>query len=101
MRYLLKASGIAAATSFAAFAPGAVAQENTFTLTCQDIGSSRRAEPLGDREGHSISVSQFSCRVNSGPMSGGVYTGSGYFGMERAERRIGFGQRRRPQTGRH
>ncbi len=75
MRNLLKASGIAAAAAFAAFAPGAAAQENTITLTCQNIGSSA-PEPLGDREGHSISVGQFSCRVDSGPMSGGVYTGS-------------------------
>jgi hypothetical protein len=75
MRYLLKATGIAAAVAFAACAPNAVAQEITVTLACQDIGASA-PEPLGDREGHSITVHQYSCRVESGPMSGGVATGT-------------------------
>ena len=76
MHYLLNVCGIAtAAVAFAAFAPSAVAQQNTFTFTCQDVGISP-PEPLGDREGHSISVGQFSCRIDSGPMSGGVGTGT-------------------------
>ena len=76
MRYFLKASGILAAIAFAALAPGAVAQESTSTYACQDVGSGA-TEPLGDREGHSIVVAQVSCRVNSGPMSGGLSTGEG------------------------
>ncbi len=75
MKTALFAAGIGTAIAFAAFAPDAVAQENTITLTCQSIGSGP-PEPLGDREGHSISVPQFSCRVDSGPMSGGVLTGA-------------------------
>jgi hypothetical protein len=75
MRNLLKASGIVTALAFAAFAPGAVAQEDTNKETCQAVGASA-LEPLGDREGHSISISQISCRVDSGPMSGGVLTGT-------------------------
>jgi hypothetical protein len=76
MHYLLNVCGIAtAAVAFAAFAPGAVAQENIFKTTCQDVGGFA-AEPIGDREGHSISVDGYSCRVNSGPMSGGVETGT-------------------------
>ena len=66
---------VAAITLVAAFAPAAVAQDATFT--CQDIGGDAPLEPLGDREGHAISISQFSCRVDSGPMSGGVMTGTG------------------------
>ena len=31
-------------------------------------------EPIGDREGHSILVSQGSCRIDGGPLSGGVST---------------------------
>jgi hypothetical protein len=74
MRNLLKASGIAAAIAFAAFAPGAVAQEIHFKQTCHGVGGSN-AESLGDREGHSIEVSQLSCLIEGGPMSGGVVTG--------------------------
>ena len=75
MRYLLNASGIAAAITFAAFASSAVAQENTITLTCQNIGSRSRPRRRRSR-GHSTGFTQFSCRVNSGPMSGGVLTGA-------------------------
>ena len=63
MRYFLKASGIVAASAFAALAPGAVAQESTSTYACQDVGSGA-TESLGDREGHSIVVAQVSCRVD-------------------------------------
>ena len=58
MHYLLNVCGIAtAAIGLAAAAPSAVAQENTFTLTCQNVGGGA-PEPLGDRDGHSISVEQ-------------------------------------------
>ena len=69
------AAGIGTAIAFAAFAPDAVAQEITSTFTCQDVGSGA-PEPLGDREGHTITVGQYSCRVDSGPMSGGLVTGT-------------------------
>jgi hypothetical protein len=76
MRNLLKASGMVTAIAFAAYAPSAVAQEITETDTCQAVGGGA-PEPLGDREGHTISVDAYSCRVDSGPLSGGVLTGSG------------------------
>jgi hypothetical protein len=75
MRNLLKASGIVTALAFAGFAPGAVAQDTSFKQICQEVGGSA-PEPVGDREGHSISIDQYSCRMDSGPMSGGVLTGS-------------------------
>jgi hypothetical protein len=76
MQYLLNVCGIAtAAIGLAVFAPRAVAQENTATLTCQNVGGGA-PEPLGDREAHSISVQQYSCSASSGPLSGGVWTGS-------------------------
>src|SRR5579863_5562836 len=55
MRYLLKASGIAVALAFTAFAPGAGAQEISKSI-CQLVGGSGALEPLGDREGHAIEV---------------------------------------------
>jgi hypothetical protein len=75
MHYLLNVCCIAtAAIALAAVAPRAVAQDNTFTITCQNVGSGA-PEPLGDREGHSILVNDFSCRADSGPLSGAVWTG--------------------------
>ena len=57
--------------AFAAFAPSAVAQ-NLRVFTCQDV-SGGPPEPLGDREGHSISVGKGNCHVD-GAYAGGVST---------------------------
>jgi hypothetical protein len=64
-----------AALAFAATEPSAIAQEVTAVLTCQNIGAVA-PEPLGDREGHAILIGPYSCRIDSGPMSGGVLTGA-------------------------
>jgi hypothetical protein len=66
---------IAAVVVLAAFAPSAIAQEKTTAWTCQGVGSGA-PEPLGDREGHSIEVGQYSCRADSGPQAGSVGTGT-------------------------
>jgi hypothetical protein len=71
MQNLLPISGFAALAS-AAFAPGTMAQENIRVFTCQSVGGGS-PEPLGDREGHLISVEQGSCRVE-GAYVGGVST---------------------------
>ena len=44
-------------------------------LVCQSIGNGA-AEPLGDREGHALSVGNFTCRTEGGPLDGGVLTGA-------------------------
>jgi hypothetical protein len=76
MQNFLRFSGLAAATLvFAAFAPSAIAQEKTTAWTCQGVGGGA-PEALGDREGHSIEVGQYSCRAESGPWAGSVGTGS-------------------------
>ena len=74
MRHLLKASAIAAALAFAAFAPGAVAQEVS-KFSCQAVGANGAPEPLGDREGHGITVITESCRNVGGAMDGALTTG--------------------------
>jgi hypothetical protein len=53
----------------------ASAQAVTYKLHCHDVGYNP-AQPLGDREGHSISVSQFTCRTEGGPFDGGTVTGN-------------------------
>ena len=76
MRHLSNVCVIAtAAIALAAVMPSAVAQEITSTYTCQSVGTAP-PEPLGDREGHAISVSEISCRAESGPLAGGVMTGT-------------------------
>lgn len=49
--------------------------QSTARLYCHSVGSAP-PEPLGDREGHSISVSQIACRVEGGLTDGGVLTGT-------------------------
>jgi hypothetical protein len=56
-------------------APSAIAQEITYTWTCQDVGIDP-PEALGDKEGHSISVNLASCHSESEPMRGAVLTGT-------------------------
>jgi len=76
MSNLLNACGVATAIiTLSATAPNAVAQEHTATFTCQGLGSGA-PEPLGDREGHTISVNEYTCLADSGPMSGAVATGT-------------------------
>ena len=74
MRYLLKASGIATAIAFAVLGSAALAQESSKVM-CQAVGANGVPEPLGDREGHGISVMTETCRVKGGAISGGIVTG--------------------------
>ena len=57
-------------------APAAVAGEVSKAL-CQAVGPVSALEPLGDHEGHGITTYSISCRVESGPLAGGVSTMSG------------------------
>jgi hypothetical protein len=75
MRYSLKACGLGTALAFAVFAPRAIAEELTYTWTCQGVGVSQ-PEAIGDHDGHSISVSTDSCHSESGLMNGAVLTGT-------------------------
>lgn len=42
---------------------------------CRNVGTSP-LEPLGDREGHALSTSQISCRIEGGPMDGAMLAGT-------------------------
>jgi len=98
MHNLPRFSGAAAAAiAFAVFAPSALAQENTTVWSCQDVGASQ-PEPLGDREGHSISVSHDSCRTDSGPLAGSVETGTSVWEWDGPEAVLlsGYGVVRKP-----
>jgi hypothetical protein len=62
--------GALAATAFAA--PAAMAQEAEHYV-CQVVGNPSR-EPLGDHQGHALTMEVDSCRAVDGPMAGGVMT---------------------------
>jgi hypothetical protein len=42
---------------------------------CRYVGVTSQ-EPIGDRDGHVLGMSSYSCRVVTGPHKGGVYTGT-------------------------
>ena len=74
MRFTLMVSGMATAVVVAGMAPGAMAQDVS-KFVCQAVGLNGAPEPLGDREGHGISVTTESCRNTGGPMDGGLTSG--------------------------
>jgi len=65
---------VAAATITQVAVVRANAQENTNVWTCSNF-SAIAPEPLGDRENHALTLSQWGCRVVSGPLAGGVAIG--------------------------
>jgi hypothetical protein len=71
--YLRFSRTAAAVLAFAAFAPSAIAQE-VFKFSCQVVGGSGTPEPLGDREGHNITVLTASCRSAGGVLDGALTT---------------------------
>lgn len=56
-------------------ASGFAQSGTTYKLHCTSVGYNP-PEPLGDREGHAVAATQFSCRVDGGPWDKGVLTGS-------------------------
>ena len=72
MHIHLGVCGVAMAViALLAIAPTALAQENAFTTTCQEMGSGA-PQPPENRLGDLISVEQDRCSVDSGPLIGGV-----------------------------
>ena len=76
MKQRFRPACVAVALALSVLGAHSVAQTPTaFRCVCQDIGTSPR-EPLGDREGHAVSVTSYTCRVEGGPLDGGVLTGT-------------------------
>lgn len=67
---------VAAALALGVMGACSVAQTPTaFKCVCQNTGPSP-LEPLGDREGHALSVASYTCRVEGGPLDGGDLSGT-------------------------
>lgn len=71
-RILVSCIGIAGSVVICASAFAQSGQSSR--VLCHSVGSSA-PEPLGDRDGHSISVGEGSCRVEGGLLDGGILTG--------------------------
>ena len=65
--------GLGVATILLAAIPNASAQTSKSGFPCQIVGPNE-LEPLGDRDGHALGVTSYSCHADSGPLSGGVWT---------------------------
>lgn len=66
----------AAAVALASMTFGALAQAPlTQKAVCVFVGVGA-TEPIGDRAGHTLRVSPYSCLIESGPMEGAAMTGS-------------------------
>lgn len=65
---------------------------NQSRMHCLANGNSP-PEALGDRQGHAISVSEFTCRMEGGPLDGGVGTGTQVYEWEgvKGVGKAGFG----------
>lgn len=85
----------AAATSAAAQSPSA----GGYRMLCQMTGIDEH-EPVGDREGHAISVSEFACRYEGGPFEGATATGMDVWEWNKGEATLlaGSGVVRGPNT---
>jgi hypothetical protein len=85
MRQLLSIIGVTTAViALSAIAPSASAQEAVVEhLSCKDTAPVN-PEPLGDREGHAITVETYSCHMDSGPLSGAEVTGTSIVEWDKA-----------------
>lgn len=70
----LKGALIVLGTLGALAASSTVYAQQTYRSSCFNVGSST-PEPFGDREGHATSLGQIACRIEGGPLEGGVLTG--------------------------
>ena len=50
---------------------------------CHTAGTAPQ-EALGDREGHAVSAGSYTCRVEGGPLDGGVLTGTNIYEWDKA-----------------
>lgn len=79
--------------------PACAQSGQTEQLHCNSVGYNP-PQPLGDQKGHSISVAQFSCRVEGGPLDGGLVTGGSIWEWQKSHAVLlsGMGVTRKPGT---
>jgi hypothetical protein len=79
--------------------PASAQSEKAEQLHCNNVGYNP-SESLGDQKGHSIAVSKFTCRVEGGPLDGGLVTGSSIWEWHKTKAVLlsGMGVTRKPGT---
>ena len=79
--------------------PASAQSGQTERLHCNSVGYNP-SQPLGDQKGHSISAAQFSCRVEGGPLDGGLVTGGSIWEWHKSNAVLlsGMGVTRKPGT---
>jgi len=59
---------------------------SSYKCFCQTAGTDL-PEPLGDHEGHAVTVTSYTCRVEGGALDGGVLTGTSMYEWDRTNAR--------------
>ncbi len=78
MHRLSRAFGFAFALCVSALSGEVVAQAAaSHKLLCSPMGAPSTWEPVGDRAGHNIQVTRTTCRVEGGPLDGGLVAVNG------------------------
>jgi len=95
----LLAFGIGIAGLALMHAPAFAQPGSNEQLHCNGAGYNP-PQPLGDEEGHSISVSKYTCRIDGGPLDGGIVTGSSIWEWHKSHAVLlsGMGVTRKPGT---
>jgi hypothetical protein len=80
-------------------APAFAQSGSTEHFQCNAVGYNP-SQPLGDQKDHSVSVSEFTCRVEGGPLDGGIVTGSSIWEWHKSNAALlsGMGVTRKPGT---
>ena len=81
---------VAAAAAMQVAVLDAKAQEDLDAFSCRYV-EAPTAEPIGDEEGHGISVRDYSCNVTQGPLSGGVLTARAVWEIDKSGGRLLLG----------
>ena len=66
------------AISLSSLAGSALAQTSVGKWNCQEAAPAQMRMAYGDREGHDLYVSDYTCTVDDGPMAGGVVVGRNF-----------------------
>ena len=83
MQFNLRLLGITAAVAMSTLSVSAFAQTlDSYKFTCQFVGPPT-AEPIGDRAGHVISLSHYSCTSEGGLADGAIITGVNYYEIDK------------------
>lgn len=83
-----KLAGMGALALGAALAAGSACAQPVVSRSICMITGNAAMEAVGDREGHALQASSGTCRIEGGPMDGGVMTQNTIWEIDKANARI-------------